>query len=311
MLLLITLVGIAAITLIVLGVWLLPTWWITGVPTTPGTALSTADALKAQNDFRHSIIETAQVIATIFTAAAVVATLYFTSRNVSAAERTARVAEQTAQQNLQMQRETRFGERFTKAVDQLSSPSCGVRVGAVHTLARVAQESQEDHWPIVELLTALLREQRRVGVATDYAVAAPPEDVRAIASFIRTRRVEHERPGQFIDLSLTNLDDLDFDGARLAGSDLSSSELGGTRFRNADLSGATLLNTNAAGSIFSDACLREAFLNGAVFTRAHMAGVDLADASVTNATFESFVGPIKNVTEEQRKSAKIWTEANT
>jgi uncharacterized protein YjbI with pentapeptide repeats len=123
--------------------------------------------------------------------------------------------------------------------------------------------------------------------------------------------VEHELQGQFIDLSLTNLDGLTFDDARhMAGVDLNGSELrGGTSFRNVDLRGASLIGTVAVGSIFSGACLNGAVLNGADFTRADMAGVNLEGATTTNAIFESFVGPVKNVTDEQRRAARVWREA--
>jgi hypothetical protein len=305
--------GLLAITLLVLGVWLLPAWLMnsssTRVPPAP-SGLSFADIERTQNDFRHSIVETAQVIVTIITGAAVVATLYLTGRNVAAAEQMARIAEATARQNLQIQREISIGERFSKAVNQLSNTSCGVRVGVIHTLARVARESPDDHWPIVELLTAYLRDQRRAGQIMADMAASPPEDVRAIAAFIRMRHVGHEGSGQLIDLSLTNLQGLTFDGADLAGADLSSAELEGTSFRDAKLSGASLVNAAAAGSIFSNACLDGAFLNGADFTHAQMDGADLLHASVTNAIFASVVGPIRNVTDEQRGAAKGWNEVS-
>lgn len=302
-----------AIVLIALAIWLLPAWLMhfssTRVPETSGV-ITFADVEKTQNDFRHSIIETAQVIVTIITGAAVVATLYLTGRNVAAAEQMAKVAEETARQNLQIQREIRIGERFSKAVDQLSNASCGVRVGAVHTLARLARESKDDHWPIVELLTAYLRDQRRAGQSIVDTAETPPEDIRAIANFIRTRDVGHETPGQLIDLSLTNLQGLTFDGVNLSGADLNGSELAGASFRDANLSGVSLVNAAAAGSILSKACLSGAFLNGTDFTNAQMDGVDLQDASVTNAVFESVVGPIMNATDVQRRASKGWNEVN-
>jgi uncharacterized protein YjbI with pentapeptide repeats len=300
---------LVVIAVVVLSVSLLPASIIASVDITTLAAhagIQPADAWKTLNDTRHSVVEVVQLIATIITAGAIVATLYFTARNVAAAERTAHNAEKAARQNLQLQREARRGERFTNAVDQLSHNSCGVRVAAIHILARIARESEEDHWPVVELLSAFLRDQRGVGSINKLEIAAPPEDVRAIASFFCTRNTDFEKPGQWIDLSLTNLHDLNFDNANLRGADFSRCELSGARFRHADLSGATLVNVNASGAIFSNVNLTGSFLNGANFAFAQMDGADLNGASIQNATFTSVSGPILNVTETQQKSAGSW-----
>jgi hypothetical protein len=227
-----------------------------------------------------------------------------------AAEQSGRVAERTAQQNLQMQQEVRLGERFSKGVEQLSSTSCGVRVGAVYTLARIARESKTDHWPIVELLCAFLRDQRPIGQQGG-STAAPSEDFKAIATFIRTRRIAYEEPGQTIDLSSTDLHGLNFDGAELTGSNFGGSGLEGTSFRYAKMNGTSLVNAVATGSIFSGADLEGSFLNGAEFTGSQMDGVDLKNARITNAVFKSVIGPIRNITTEQKQSAMNWTVVNT
>ena len=56
------------------------------------------------------------------------------------------------------QREHHLTQRFARAVDQLGHPALDVRLGGLYSLERLAQESPEDHVPIVEILAAFVRE---------------------------------------------------------------------------------------------------------------------------------------------------------
>ena len=56
------------------------------------------------------------------------------------------------------QRERQLTERFARAVDQLGHPALDVRLGGIYSLERLAQESPEDHGPIIEILAAFVRE---------------------------------------------------------------------------------------------------------------------------------------------------------
>ena len=65
-------------------------------------------------------------------------------------------------------------ERFTRAIDQLgavrpdNSPAPEIRAGGVRSLERIAGESPEDFWPILDILSAYLRSES----------PAPPVDNR-------------------------------------------------------------------------------------------------------------------------------------
>jgi hypothetical protein len=48
-------------------------------------------------------------------------------------------------------------ERFTRAIEQLGSDQLEVRLGAIYALERIARDSERDHWPIMEILTAYVR----------------------------------------------------------------------------------------------------------------------------------------------------------
>jgi hypothetical protein len=49
-------------------------------------------------------------------------------------------------------------DRFTKSIEQLGNDKLEVRLGAIYALERIAYDSSRDHWPIMETLTAYIRE---------------------------------------------------------------------------------------------------------------------------------------------------------
>jgi hypothetical protein len=55
-------------------------------------------------------------------------------------------------------------ERFTKAIEQLGSckadgePNFDVRLGGIFSLERIARDSEKDHWTVMEVLSAYVRE---------------------------------------------------------------------------------------------------------------------------------------------------------
>ena len=55
--------------------------------------------------------------------------------------------------------EGQITERFTRAIEQLGSDKMEVRLGGIYALERIANDSDKDYWPIMETLTAYVREQ--------------------------------------------------------------------------------------------------------------------------------------------------------
>lgn len=77
-------------------------------------------------------------------------------------------------------RERRITDNFTRAVEQLGSERLETRLGAIYALERIARESERDHWPIMETLTAYVRE--RLWAAWDAERARQQEDERVLRS---------------------------------------------------------------------------------------------------------------------------------
>src|SRR5215218_3453534 len=91
--------------------------------------------------------------------------IYFTWRGQRQAreaqeenQRTTQAQLENAQEELQLTRQGQITERFTRAIDQLGNASLDVRLGGIYALERIARESEEDYWPIMEVLTAYVRQ---------------------------------------------------------------------------------------------------------------------------------------------------------
>jgi len=94
---------------------------------------------------------------------------------------------------------------FAKAIEQLGSDKIQVRLGGIYTLERLSKESPDDYWPIMEILTAFVREQAprldikeevlsRFDTSTTEHPRLPATDIAAVLTVIRRRDKEnHDR----------------------------------------------------------------------------------------------------------------------
>jgi hypothetical protein len=68
-----------------------------------------------------------------------------------------------AEKELKVSQEGQITERFTRAIDQLGATdksgnsNLEIRLGGIYALERIANESEKDYWPIMEILTAYVR----------------------------------------------------------------------------------------------------------------------------------------------------------
>jgi hypothetical protein len=173
----------------------------------------------------------------------------------TAAEQAKTAAERHEEQTAS-DRERRITESFAKAVEQLGNDKLETRLGGIYTLERIARESEREYWPIMETLTAFVRERvpwpprqalinpfvqlqvtsgnemggERVPAveqpkdATEQTRARirPATDIQAVLTVLG-RRVEEARKrdeaaGRYLDLAGTDLRGASLAGARLKGS---------------------------------------------------------------------------------------------
>lgn len=195
-------------------------------------------------------------------------------------------------------------ERFAKAVEQLGSKEITVRIGGVYALERVAKDSPKDHWTVMEVLTAFVRERspnrqpdpgtakRQAPNGKDPELPGIPTDVQSALTAIGRRDASKDVEGQRLDLSQTylvraNLDRANLQAANLRSTDLQWASLGGTNLRKANLRSTDLRWAN-----LHSANLQAANLWGANFLRANLdsadlQGADLLDAKLSGAGLDS------------------------
>ncbi|MBI4339063.1 MAG: pentapeptide repeat-containing protein [Chloroflexi bacterium] len=268
------LLGFAAIVAMVAGVWLgWPHLYDYLAPQTAGE----------RKDVVLIVVQVIGVTGILFG-------LIFTYQRLRAAERTIQVAQ-----------EGQITERFTRAIGQLGEPKLEVRLGGIYALERIAGDSPRDHWTIVEVLTAYVRENApwkgdsepataadapapAANVALPPAVSTvrPRTDIQAILMVLGRRperaRTEERRNNLALDLGGTDLRGAQLIRARLERADLLAAHLEGAILAGAHLEGAFLWGAHLEG-----ADLRATHLEGAILTTAHLEGADLWDAHLEGA----------------------------
>jgi uncharacterized protein YjbI with pentapeptide repeats len=286
---------------VVLSLWLLPKW-----QAARSQGLTVENRFDRENEARKTL---AQIIGGVF----VLAGLYSSLQTFNVQLHTFDLQSHT----FDLQREGQITDRFTKAIDQLGAVQSGgvldkdgkpkinleVRLGGIYALERIAHDSPKDHWTIMEVLTAYVRENSRTRVQSAEQSAPgtkdhPREtqsqqspvraDIQAILTVIGRRDITHDSQDRTLDLTRSDLRSTDLRQAHLRGADLSQAHLFSADLRQAHLEGAHLVSAdlsqaNLSGADLSGAHLDEAHLDGALLegadlSQAHLRGADLSQA---------------------------------
>ena len=178
-----------------------------------------------------------------------------------------------------------------------------VRLGGIYALERIAFDSPRDHWTIVEVLTAYVREKARWEEPDGYRsqmasmndrdfdpndreahAAAYPRvtaDVQAILTVLGRRQWKHDQ-GK-LDLTHLNLRGVVLTDAHFAGANLSGSSLEMALLDGAVLRGVTARRTWFDGAILNHVDLRDADLWGAQLMEAEVNDARLEKAKLVSA----------------------------
>ncbi|SRR6266545_2572701 len=261
------------------------------------------DLISAKNNARATFAQILGGLALLFG-------LYLTYRNVKIAHK-----------NVEVTEEGKLTDRFSKAVELLGSEKLDVRLGGIYALERIARDSQKDHWTVMEILTAFVREQSKkwyegsIRWITDedggYTYPDPVQleinitvDIQAALTVIGRRKwTDQERPRQKIDLTDSFLRGTVLFEANLRRANLCNSDLTGSILHQTNLSGALLINATLIETDLSYANLNETRLD---YAKLH--GADLSK-SIGLTTWEQLSASIIDETtklppklEERRKA---------
>lgn len=214
-----------------------------------------------------------------------------THRLSEAALLQAKTASERHDQQTEADRQRRITETFARATEQLGSEKVEVRVGGIHALARIAREMPPDHWPIMETLTAFVREKAAVLYPNEAAVKAlkekeqetgrAPSDVQAALTAIGHRCRGHDPERQTVQLGGTNLSRANLENAHLERANLSGAFLMKALMAGTHLDGAYL-----SGAHLDDAILQFAQLTRASLEGAHLDGANLQGAALDTVNFQ-------------------------
>ena len=280
--------------LVVIILWQVPQWQV------PTSGITAKDRFQLETEARKTL-------ATIVGGAFLLVGLYFAWRRIKATESQVRATEgqlRTMEANLEIAREGQITERFTRAIDQLGRDKpLEVRLGAIYALERIAKDSEKDHWPIMEVLTAYVREhaawllreenQPSQGLATPEPPVPPKPrvDVQAALTVIGRRRRDGQREEQPLDLRQTDLRGADIRRSHLEGAFLEEGHLEGAVLWEAHLEGAFLMEAHLERAHLWKAhlqwvTLHKAHLEGAFLMKAHLEGAEFGDAHLEGANLE-------------------------
>jgi hypothetical protein len=166
--------------------------------------------------------------------------------------------------NLTNAREGQITERFTQAINQLGNQEIETRLGGIYALERISNESEKDYWPIMEILTAYVRNNSPETLVCDRISV----DIQAIITVIRRRKHFYNNGESFyLDFLRTNLQQ-----AYLSQAHLERANFEGANLRGAGLRGANFEGANLIGANFERAYLREVNFEGALLQKAHLKG---------------------------------------
>jgi hypothetical protein len=303
---LISLLFIIAVLLIIV----FPHWQVSGIN-------NVTEKVTLENQSRATL---AQVLGGV----AIGIGLYYTWRRINIAEEDLKVTQENlkvtqenleatqkaAQENLKVAQEGQITERFTRAVDQLGNDKLEIRLGGIYALERIASESEKDHWPIMEILTAYARKNSSIEDEDVIAQNKVSFDTQAIITVIgRQRRLID--PLLFdLDIQKTYLRKADLRGTNLEWANLKGTNLERAIFVNSNLEHARLIEANLEGARFfwtslERTELKNADLTNAYFEIADIKGADLKGADLKGASLKG----AKNLTVDQLSKTKTLYQA--
>lgn len=264
--------------------------------------LDLKDRFAIKNDF---IKTTAQIMGGAF----FLVTIYFTYQNLLVSENNLAETQEKNKADLSIARDKQTIELYVKAIEQLGSDKLEVRLGGIYALERIARESPKDHWPIMEVLTAYVREnapsppeelsqarkKRPWSRKREIKMFGEPHsildhDIQAVLTVLGRTAIVYAQKGEKRRLFLyaTYLEGAYLERANLQEADLSKANLQGAKLFAANLQGAILLEANLQkaklmGANFQKAYLLNANLQGAELQGANLQGAELRWANLQKA----------------------------
>jgi Pentapeptide repeats (8 copies) len=276
---------------------------------------------KLRNDARTTILQALAGLAVLAGAVLGFQQLTEDRRQATATQRQAINAQE-------LTRRGQAGERFSRAVAQLSSTSMDVRLGGLYELEQLGHEDKPEQpsrpqrapprrLAIFEVVAAFVREHAKAPAITKRADKCPPErrlpqalpppqDVVAALTILSRWENKPEDPldlrrVKFGRVNLTN-QELSFGGA-----DLSAANLQGAVLDHLDFSNATFVVTNLRNASLKNAVLKGRYtrLHDATLSCADLRGADLRGADLKGVMLRGAMLKGTKLQEAKLRGAKL------
>ncbi|MBD2531518.1 pentapeptide repeat-containing protein [Nostoc flagelliforme FACHB-838] len=280
-------------------------------------------SIQEKIQYRNQALTTTAII---FLASAAMFNTYYAARRAQAMQKNAIAAEKNLEiglQNTKLNQDRLIAERFMGAIGQLGHEKIETRTGAIYALERVAQDFPKEHWTIMEILTAFVREnapiqhvkgeqqkpeyQAEIYSSRRRTESRPTQqldqnlheelpkirtDIQAALTVIGRRNLLEDPKDQKLDLRNTDIRLADLLKVNLQQADLRGADLSGADLRGADLSGADLSGAKLIRSILYETKLEKASLCGANLcwanlNRTNFTGANLRSANLSGASLRA------------------------
>lgn len=251
-----------------------------------------------RKDLNDALTDMVRTVGALIGGVGLFGTLYFTWRN--------HLLAQSGQ----------VSDRFAKAVELLGALhpqgklNLEARIGAMYALERIALDSSRDHWQVMEVLTAYIREHARRDPELETSASDsdaenlhPREDIHTAVTVVARRNYRRDPYPHSINLrgvdlrgailagahfERTNLRDANLERASLEKAHLEGAQLSGARLVRANCTDIHLDNAHMAGTDMERAHLLRAQLKGAFLGEAIFRGAKLIEANLHGATCGAF-----------------------
>jgi uncharacterized protein YjbI with pentapeptide repeats len=277
----VALVALGALV-VVLGFWRIPKWQADGALNHPDNKKS---RFELENEARKTLGE---ALSGLF----LVVGLAVTWQQLASDRKD---QQDTANQVATEQAMTQHGqvtERFTDAMNQLGSDKLRVRIGAVHALDQLAQDSADYVPVVVEVLAAFVRERSPWPIPSGSPTPIPDKDGRILPPADVQEALLVMGRGQWVTTSEEPTGAVDQQDAHEPARDVIANDPPLAKLTCINLNRTDLRGTNLEGSFPIPLCVEYANLEGAIFSKvvltdAKLLGSDLSDVDLGVADLTS------------------------
>ena len=211
---------------------------------------------------------------------------------------------------MKVSQEGQITERLARAIDQLENSAIEIRLGGVYALVRIANESEKDYWPIMEIFTAYVRKNSCVDsrlkeksktskvismdIQTNESTKKEfsktrkiPFDIQAILTVIgRPKNSLNHRESKCLNLEMTCLQGADLIDTYFEGANFINAHLEGVYLKDAHLEGADLKAAHLEMANLEWAKLERVNLKNVYLEKANLSGTNLEVSDLKNANFK-------------------------